>query len=286
MKLPIFRTNTPRLPLMRMALIAGFSLAISAKATVPDTDLPDFDNLPNFSLLGNQLNAIDTTINGNAGVSENGLLNLEAPSTINGDVSIGNGATLTGPGQITGNIFASQDLTTEQNTVFTASEVLDALPADLVISGNQTAALSFAPPAGEVEVVDLNGGLNLNDQNISMNGDGTLVLNVLGSFSLTGTASILGNAQNVFINYLGTSTMVTTGLPSIEGQVFIPNAAADLEGTVNGAVYSGDGTISFLSTSTLNGNPVPEPATIVLAAMSGLSTILLRHRFGRLKKLS
>src|SRR5215469_11309545 len=148
MKHPTIRTNTVRI----LALACGLSLAMSAKATLPTSDLPNFDNLPNFGELGNQLNESQATINGNVGVTENGKLNLPALSTIQGNVDVANGATYNDLGHEDGSTFAGLDLTGDQNTVFSASEALDALTPDQIVSGNETSALSYNVPAGEVDV--------------------------------------------------------------------------------------------------------------------------------------
>ena len=278
MRLQTIQTNT-----VRVIAIAGLSLAISSKATVPISDLPDFDNLDNFAQLGNQLNNGNDTINGNSGVSEGGLSTLASLSTINGNVYVGNGATFSNSGHVTGSTFTGQDLTTEQNTVFSASEGLDALTPDQIVSSLQTGSLSFNVPAGQVYVVDLNGGLSLNSANITLTGTGLLVLNILGSFNLGGTASILGNASNIFINYLGSNTGNSSQHDVIDGQVFIPNASANLGGTWNGGIFSGNQTITMLNAATINAVPIPEPGTMALAATGGLSILLLRLRFCLLK---
>jgi hypothetical protein len=279
MKLSIIQTNTPRLSLMRMALITGFSLAISVKATIPASDLPSFDGLPAFAQLGNQITEHNATVNGNVGISASGTLDLDNPGTINGNVSVANGATFDQVGTVNGSVFTGQDLSTEQSTVFSASAGLDALPAVQTVSGDQTSPLSYNVPAGEVEVVDLNGGLDLkHSDDITLTGGGDLVLNISGSFTLQGSASILGDPANIFINYLGTSPVTSDENNLVDGQIFLPNAGADLKSTFFGAIYSGDQNVELLANGTLNAVPLPEPGSIALAAIGGISTIILRHR--------
>lgn len=60
-----------------------------------------------------------------------------------------------------------------------------------------TFQIDTARPACRVEVVHLNGGLNLNFQIITFTGRGDLVLNIEGAFSLNGSANILGNPANI-----------------------------------------------------------------------------------------
>ena len=279
MKLPAIQTNVPRQTWMRLALISVFSLAISAKATIPAADLPNFDNLANFAQLGNQITEHNATVNGNVGVSSGGLLDLDNPGTINGNVFQATGATVDLAGDLNGSLFTGQNLTTDQATVFSASAGLNALPAVQDISADQTSPLSFDVPAGQVEVVDLNGGLDLkHSDDITLTGGGDLVLNISGSFTLQDQASILGGASNIFINYLGTAAVTSDENNIVDGQIFIPNAEADLKSTFFGAIYSGDQNVELLANGTLNAEPLPEPGTIALAALGGLSMIVLRHR--------
>lgn len=284
MKLPIFQTSALPIPLMWMALIAGFSLAMSAKATVPVSSLPDFDNLPNFGQLGNNLSSATASVNGNVGVSDGGSLSGPGFFTINGNFSVGNGASVIIPSTVTGTTLTGQNLSLEQSTVFSASAGLAALPPDQTISSLETGPLSFDVPAGQVRVVNLDGGLNLSGGNgITVTGGGGLVLNIGTGFTIAGGGSITGPASNIFINYLGSATAdLSTAL--IDGQIFIPGAATQLSaGAVNGGVFTGDSNINLSLGQVINAVPVPEPGAMALAAMGGLATILLRHRSSGLK---
>src|SRR5215469_10759790 len=275
MKHPIFQTNALRLPLMPMALITGFCLAMSAKATIPVTDLPNFDGLPNFAQLGNQITEHNATVNGNVGVSSGGTLDLDNPGTINGNVFVANGATFDQVGTVNGSVFTSQDLSSDQSTVFSASAGLGALPAVQTVSGDQTSSLSYNVPAGQVEVVDLNGGLDLkHTDDITLTGGGDLVLNISGSFTLQDSASILGNPADIFINYLGTSAVTSDENNLVDGQIFFPNASADLKSTFFGGIYSGDQNVELLANGTLNAVPLPEPGSMVLIS-TALASLLL-----------
>ncbi len=279
MKLEAIETNRARVrrpigwvrPLIRhLPLIACFSLAISGKATVPLTDLPNLGPLSNFVEFGNQQVDKLATINGNVGVSAGGMLQLNAPATINGDISLAYPVTLMQVGLVTGITYNDQDLTTEQNTVVSDSAALGKLTPDETMSGNQTTALNFDVPAGQVEVVNLNGGLNLNNQNITLTGGGVIVLNIEDSFSLNGSAGILGDPANIYINYEGDSTITTYVANTVDGILFDPAADADLAGAWLGSIDAGDGTITLESGAELN--PVPEPDTrdLILTGVGAL----------------
>lgn len=265
----------------RLALLACFSLAISTRATVPVSSLPSLDGLTNFVAFGNQLSYSLSTINGNVGVSQGGLLNLMAPATIDGDVYLNTLAMLIHMGVITGSIFSNQDLTPIQNTVISASRTLAALPPDQTITENQTTGLSFDVPAGEVHVVNLIGGLNLNNENITLTGGGSLVLNIQGTFSLAGSAGILGDPANIYLNYLGTSPVSADVASTVNGLFFNADADARLGGEVNGGLFSGSGTVTLDSGAIVN--PVPEPKELIFPALAGLLFHLARRRICSLK---
>ena len=265
-----------------MLLVCWFSLAISAKATVPTSDLPDLGSLAGFTEFGNQQVDNLATINGNVGVSAGGMLDLMAPATINGNLSLASTATLNQMGVVNGAIHNNQDLATEQDTVISVSRALAALPADQTIAGIQTMGLSFDVPAGQVEVVDLNGGLNLNYQNITLTGGGALVLNIEGAFSLNGSASILGNPANIFINYLDGSPITADVASTVDGMLFDADEDANLAGLWTGSVNGGDGTITIDSGGTLN--EVPEPNDLVLAGFASFLCHFARRRLCILKK--
>lgn len=263
----------------RLPLLACLSLAISTQATVPSSDLPNLDSSNNFVEFGNQQVDSLATINGNVGVSRGGMLDLTAPATINGDLYLDTPVTLNQMGVINGTTFNGQNLTTEQDTVISSSAALAALPADETISSNQTMGLSFDVPAGQVEVVDLNGGLNLNYQNITLTGGGALVLNIEGSFSLNGSASIVGDPANIYVNYLDGSPITADVASTIDGMLFDADVDANLDGTVNGSINGGDGTITIDSGGTVN--PVPEPKELMFSGLGAFLVHLARRRFSR-----
>lgn len=289
MKLPTAQKHTERVwrargvvsaLIRRLPLVACFSLAISTRATVPTSDLPNLDSLPNFAEFANQQVDDLATVNGDVGVSAGGMLDLTKPATINGNVDLNTTATLNQKGVITGATFNSQNLSTEESDFIAASAALAALTPDETLTADQTSALGFNVPAGQVEVVDLEGGLNLNYQNVTLTGGGDLVLNIDGSFSLDGSASIVGNPSNIYVNYEGTSPITTHVADTVDGLVFDPDGAANLDGTWNGSIFGGSGTITLNSGTFINGvAPTPEPGPMVLILM-GLGVLFL-HRARR-----
>jgi hypothetical protein len=290
MKRPTIETNIARARragsllsgvILRLLLVVCFAAAISAEAALPLSALPGLGPLINFTEFGNQQVDNLATINGNVGVSAGGMLDLMAPATINGNLSLATTATLNQMGVINGTKFNNLNLTTEQDTVISVSRALAALPADETIGINQTTGLNFDVPAGQVEVVNLNGGLNLNYQNITLTGGGALVLNIEGAFSLNGSASILGNPANIYLNYLDGSPITADVASTVDGMLFDANEDANLSGLWTGSINGGDGTITIDSGGTLN--EVPEPKYLVLAGFASFLSHFARRRVCNLK---
>ncbi|HTR41893.1 MAG TPA: hypothetical protein VMH87_09785 [Pseudomonadales bacterium] len=222
--------------------VACFSLVISAQATLPSSDFPDIGSLGALAELGHPLVEISGT------TTNTSFTRLTV---------------------VYDTVFSDPALTSNQGQVLSASSALAALTPDQTISANQTAALAFDVTPGQVEVVDLNGGLNLNNQSITLGGGGILVLNIEGSFSLDGTAGIFGNPNDIYINYEGNSTITTGIATTIDGLVLDPSASAVLNGNLNRGFY---GTLAP------NDPPVvPEPGPMALISMALASLLLVRR---------
>jgi hypothetical protein len=239
MKLPIIRTHTARL----CCAVACFSLAISANATLSLSDFPDLGPLGDLTELGHPL--------------------VEIPNT---DAN----SNFTRMTVVRGTVFSDSALVSNQSQVLSASAALAALIPNQTISANQTDALSYDVNSGQVEVVDLNGGLNLNSQNITLAGDGDLVLNINGSLSLDGSSGIFGNPNHIYINYQGDSTIMTRFATTIDGLVLDPFAPAVLNGNWNRGFY---GTLSGPTA-----DEVPEPGNLVLIGFASFLCHIARRR--------
>ena len=258
-----------------LVLALALSFALNAKAD-PAVDLSQINLLTPYAEFGNNLDESLVTINGNVGVSNGGTLTVMAPVVINGNVDVGTGATLKPGGTIHGTITTGLNLAPQQAQVFTASSYFSGLAAPPSQTFSTiSSAESFSAAAGTTTVVDVTGSVNLNNANISFTGPGDLVLNVGGGISLVGSASILtSDPSHVFINDTGTAGVNTHVGDTIDGLVFIPNGSATLDGTFNGGLYGGTQTITLMSGATLTTETpvVPEGSTIWLLAAVGLFT--------------
>ena len=245
---PIIQNILLRASLMAMALIAGLSLAISAKATLPSSDFPNLGTPGELTELGHPL--------------------IEIPD-------MDTNADFTRLTVVNGTVFSDPALISDQSEVLAASAALAALTPDQTTGANQNSGLNFEVATGQVQVVDLNGGLNLDNQNITLSGGGGLVLNIKSSFSLDGSAGILGNPDDIFINYMGGSAIDTGSGSTIDGLVLDPSAPAILDGNLNRGFFGS------LAPETLA--ETPEPGSMALIS-TALASLIFVRRHCRLKR--
>lgn len=275
-KVYVWCTSDPLRIVVRIALIACLSPVISAKATLPSSALPNLGPFGNLAELENQTGMPDT-MNGGLGVFTPWQLVFTTPTKteINGEFYTTDDAQSSKTVVVDGTVFSGPAIAFEQSQLSVDSSALAALTPDQTFGGDQTEAMNFDVGPGQVEVVDLNGGLNLDNQKITLTGGGDLVLNIQGSFGLAGTAGILGDPDNIDINYEGDSPITTGTSATIDGLIFDPNAAANLDGTWSGGVYAGTKTITLMVET--DPSPAPEPGSMVLIS-TGLVSLLLAHR--------
>jgi len=264
------------------ALAAAFQ-AFDANATTSFSELPDMSQLTQFATFGNSWNLNLATVNGPAGISQSGTIAISGPSTVNGNLYLGVGASKTGGGTVTGttftgaNIYGTRNLTEAQAQVFSASSTFAGMTADKVINGNVSSSQIFGTANGvpDIQVLTINGNLSLGGSSgITFVGDtgDVFVLNVTGTVSMGGSSFIgsLGQAAMTIINLtspgsLGTIADINTKL---NGTILIPNVTSATLHSVSGAIYSGFGQITLMSGATVNFIPfVPEPSTILTGAL-------------------
>jgi choice-of-anchor A domain-containing protein len=271
-------------PGLALCCAAGALGASTQAATL--TQLPDISLLTPYVELGKSMVESLTVVHGNVAVANGGKLQNNAPSYIYGDVYLGTSAHYSGPGHLVGSKHTGLNLTAAQNQVYAASATLGGLTPNVTFGSQLTSGLSYNVGAGSVQVVNRTRGLNLNNANIALTGAGYLVLNVASSFSLTGTASILAGAgadlTHILINYTGTGTVSTHIGDVVDGYFFMPNAAANLDGSWNGGLYGGSGTITLLSNAGLNGSStVPDEGSSLLLLACGLACLALAGGGGK-----
>ena len=262
------------------------------------TSLPDMSALTPFATFGNQYFDSNVTINGNVGISANGIVNVMSPSTINGNLYLATGATKIGPGSVTGTTFINQNLTAAQNQVFSASLVLQNLTPSQTFGAVTVPAggVTYGSVNGIADVTVINvASLTTGGGNITFAGDAGdyFVLNIAHGLDMTGSAAIIGGLPGHLLVNLWDPSGIDLGVVAhvgnvINGTTLIPYDDATFH-SVNGTIYSGYGTITLMSGATVDYvpfappvTPVPEPTTFIAGALLllpfGASTLRILRR--------
>ena len=252
------------------ALGVGMFAAGVARA-VPVSSLPDLSALTPYTTFGNLYSDSNVTVDGDAGISRNGSINVAAPSTITGTLYIDTGVTVTGPGNILDGI-VSRDLSAAQALVFSASTTLRNLTPDVSL-GNVNSAQTFNGN-GAVKVINMN-SLTLGSGNITLSGGASdyFVLNIAQGLSLTGSSSIVGSgidASHILVNLYdssGSLGLVAHVDDVINGTVIIPSDSATFHG-IFGAIWSGNKQITLMSGAKVESVPFSPPSTVPDAGSS------------------
>jgi len=268
---------------------------LQSSPAAPISALPNVSLLVPFAVFGNDVNNQNVTINGNVGISNGGTLIHAGPSTINGDLHLGIGATARQTrvaGIITGATFTNENLTSAQNQVFTASSTLAGLTPNATFGTVNTSQI-FGSLNGIADVTVINiATLSLaSGESITFVGDpgDYFNINISTDLNLSGNAFIGSTAQasHTFINITAVGNLGGVSMVGnvINGTILIPNASATFH-SANGAVWGGNGEIKFQSAATINGIPfdqVPEASTtslltVGLIVVAGLARRLRRCR--------
>jgi hypothetical protein len=239
--------------------------SVNANATLVDIlgTLGQAANYTVFSLTGTDQNLSNVTINGDSAVGPNGQVEVMAPSTINGTLYVDPTATVSGPGNVTGGTQianlqqAVTDAINASNSFagMAATQMFSSLSAATTITGN-----------GGNNIIDITGGINLNNANITLSGSANdrFILNITGSMSLTGTASVVLTGglttSDVVLNFTGSGTSINTHVGDvINGIVLAPQTSMTLDGIFNGKLIGGGSILKLMSGATVNGiTVVPE----------------------------
>jgi len=270
-------------------------LFVSITAPVAQAEAIGLGQAGNYAVLGldsvtagTAINASNVTINGSVGVSHLSTLSNMAPSTINGTVYYQDAGSVSGPGHFNGTPATFQQSMTQAVTdAFNANTQNALLPATQTVSGNITTGTTFFGNGG-LNVIDVNGGISLNNNNITLHGSASdvFVVNVTGDLSLTGTASLLLDGvatSHVLYNFTGGTSAHHGSFDThvgdvVYGTMLAPFYDMNLDGTWHGELIGGPLSIGLLSGAIVTedsftpgpgAQPTPEPATIVtLLSMS------------------
>ncbi len=183
------------------------------------------------------------TDNGKVAIAAGATLQLQAPFTINGNLYVDFGGSVSGPGKVNGARFTNQDLSGARQDALDASSQAASLAPNVTYS-NITANKTVNGVSG-LNVVNITGKINLNNASLTLNGPANafFVVNVAGSISLNGSGGILATggmpASHLLINMTGTGINLNTQVGNvIQGTVLGANAGGTIRGNV-GAVLLG-----------------------------------------------
>jgi hypothetical protein len=299
-----------RTSLVLLAVFAGNLQSASAdyiSATLGSAGSSNYSVLALSGATDIALNGPGTTV-GNVGISSGGNLQLNSsngnpPVAIQGNVYLGNTATMSHPGQVTGTVFTNQDVRLGQaNTdARNASTAFAKLAPTMAISGGAINANTIIYGVPGVNVINVS-GINLgNGQKLTLHGPvGTqFIINDSGGFTLNSGRILLTGGltpNDVVLNITGTGTLQTSGglnnASLINGILLAPNASiAFAPGLVNGELIAGGQSIHLVSGASVNWCPstdttataatvdtAPEPSSLVLALLGTLGVMVLRKR--------
>ena len=181
---------------------------------------------------------------GKVAVAAGATLKLQAPSTINGNLYLDFGGSVSGPGKVNGTLSTNQDLSGARTDALNASSQALSLAPNATFT-NVTANQTVNGVSG-LNVVNITGKINLNNASLTLSGPATafFVVNVSGSITLGGSGGIVVSggmpASHLLINMTGSgSNLLNTHIGNvIQGTLLGPNAGGTLAGTV-GAVLLG-----------------------------------------------
>lgn len=205
----------------------------------------------NFSLV---------TVNGDVGVASGATVTNQAPSVVNGNVHVDSGGSFSGPGKVHGTVFTGQDLSSQRAAALGASSQAAALSPDFTF-GNVNSSTTVTGKSG-LNVVDITGSVNLNNGSLTLSGpsDAFFVVNVAGSISLVGTGGIVVGGSvpesNLLVNMTGSAAAINTHIGNVlEGTLLGPNAGGSLDGAFGSLLLGGNFTLMSGATVTFEGCP-------------------------------
>jgi hypothetical protein len=276
-------------------LVIAIAMAIGTAAG--SVDLGSASNYAVFAIDGSGSQTATfslVTVTGNVAIASNAHLDLNAPSTINGNLYVDSLGTWSGPGSVTGSKFTGQDLSGAVSDALNAATQAAALTPDITYS----AITSNTMVTGNhgMNVVKITGDINLNSASLTLSGpaDAYFVVIVGGKINLVGSGGIqVGDpvpSSHVLIYMSGSGdNLLQTHVDNvIQGTLLGPNVGGtSMDGSFNSLILgrnfqlmSGAKVNYVKYTPPLPPPPVSELPTIALlvTGVFGLLFIMSRRK--------
>jgi hypothetical protein len=314
--------------------LTGIILVCLASPTFVHAATVSIGSAINYGVLGLQGNAniydSNAVVNGNVGISQGGTITNGRGATITGSVYEYSNLQLNGyctPGNCPHQNFGTIDgtpavevspttLSTNDSDVASALSEIAALTPTETISGNVTSGTTITGDGG-LNVIDLNGSVNLNNSNLTLTGTSSdyFVVEITGGLDLSGSAGLLlgggvtanhviydftdtGSANTCGTNLIGSSRVnyqiCTSTNSMIYGTLIAPQLSFLMEGSVTGEVIggqeiylqSGDPITQDSFTSFEQPSDTPEPSTVLLlgTGLAAFAGMMRKRRLLEMRK--
>lgn len=263
-------------------------LAICATAGAQNINLGAASNYSVFGLgdTSMTMSSGNTRVNGNVGLASGSHLDFSGGGIVNGGVFSDSGVNIhvSGNSQATGG-FHVADLSQAANDAISASNNAASLTANMDLNSitNSTGTINAA---GNLTVIKVDGNVHLSGGgSLTLNGNSHdfFVLNIYGGWETSGGSKTLLTggltANHVLYNFVGSGGSVNFSGNSQEDGTFlaVDRSIVDSGGVVNGALIGARGhSLTLQSGPKINGQPVPEPMSMLALASGGL--IFLRRK--------
>jgi len=192
---------------------------------------------------GQNVNFSNDTVNGDAAVASAAAVRNQAPSTIHGDVYLDSAGEFSGPGKVSGSLFANQDLADARNDALAASAQAAGLSANFSYA-DITSNTTINGLSG-LNVISVNGNINVTNASLTLTGpaDAFFVVNVAGSIALGGAGGIQVGGEvptsQLIINMTGSGNLINKHVGNVvQGTLLGPNVGG-LPGGALGSLLLG-----------------------------------------------
>ncbi len=281
--------------LIVLAALAGFSFttpSLFAGTVFQSLGSAGPLNWSVLTLVNTSTVSVNGVINGNIGIagSSGDLLLANSPTVVNGNVYMQAGASILNPQSVNGAIYSGQDLSLASQDALNASTIFAQLAPTLFLPGNSINGNTVINSQSALTVIDLN-SINLNSGQtltIKSAANTQVVVNVSGGMNLNNASIKLAGGigvNDVIFNFTGSGLQLSaTGQSAINALVLAPyRSIAFSAGVMHSELIAGGPSVLLggaltAQTFMYSGPGVPEPGTFVLIAVGLIGLALTARR--------